>query len=77
MSEAMVWGTHGQNITSVIVDTPDIVRARFLSDVYHRLTKQTEDFDERLKVLLDVKHVVNVRFCFPIKFLYSFFYDLL
>ena len=62
MAEPMVWGAKGQNVTSVIVDTPDIVRARFLSEIYNRLALNSVDEEGRLKVLLDVKGVVSVSF---------------
>lgn len=44
----------------VEVDTPSIIRARELKDLYNSLNTQIISIDERLKILLQVKYKVKV-----------------
>jgi len=44
----------------VEVDTPSIIRARELKEIYQALNIQTISIDERLKILLQVKYTVKV-----------------
>jgi IQ and ubiquitin-like domain-containing protein len=60
MAAPRLWAAHGQKIDSVLVDTPQIVRARFLSDLYHQLLKFEVPIDERLKTLLTLKNTAKV-----------------
>jgi len=54
----------------VEVDTPSIIRARELKDLYNSLNEQTVSIDERLKILLQVKYKVKVLN----KIIYMYFY---
>jgi hypothetical protein len=45
--------------TTVLVDTPNIIRARELRDLYHALNFPLLSVDERLQILLHVKFTVK------------------
>ena len=59
MSESMKW--KGFQDKEILVDNPEIVRARELRDLYHALNLPLLTIDERLQILLHVKFTVKVR----------------
>jgi len=59
MSAPKKWKT--KDGRDMALDTPDIVRARQLRDVYNSINMKHMTQDERLDALLTLKHTVKVQ----------------